>query len=101
MARFDTLDMASGGLALVLEPHASWEQFTDYSEDWISRLNATVLVPPITSFDECLVEVRIGSGDFWITYDDFQAAIHLEAKELQYNSTILALQQQLRQGSQS
>lgn len=96
MARFDIQKMASGGFALILEPHSRWEQFPEYSEKWIRELNAHILSAPIVSVDECLVEVRIESGYFWITYDDFQSAIHLEPQEIKYNDIVLSLQKRLR-----
>jgi len=89
--------MASGGFALILEPHSRWEQFPKYSEKWIKELNAQILSAPVISVDECLVEVRIDGGDFWISYDDFQSAIHLEPKEIKYNDIVLSLQKQLRE----
>ena len=96
MSRFDIQKMASGGLALVLEPRSKWSQFPKYSEKWIKKLNGHALGKPVISADECLVEVRIDNGDFWITYDDFQSSIQLEPKDIKYNDIILSLQKRLR-----
>lgn len=96
MTQFDTVDMASGGLALVLEPKATWAQFAAITEKWIERLKAEVLSAPVISADECLVEVKVSEGKFWMTYDDFQSNIQLEPLEPRFNHVILALQKVLR-----
>lgn len=88
--------MASGGLALVLEPQATWEQFPAKTEQWIERLKAKVLAAPVISADECLVEVMVSEGKFWMTYDDFQSNIQLEPVEPRFNHIILTLQKALR-----
>ncbi len=96
MTQFATVDMASGGLALVLEPKATWAQFPAKTEKWIDRLKAEVLSAPVISADECLVEVRVSDGRFWMTYDDFQSNIQLEPVEPRFNHIILNLQKALR-----
>ena len=96
MTQFDTVDMASGGLALVLEPKATWAQFPAKTKKWIGRLKAEVLSAPVISADECLVEVRVSDGRFWMTYDDFQSNIQLEPVEPRFNHIILNLQKALR-----
>ena len=99
MTQFETVDMASGGLALVLEPKATWEQFPSKTEKWIERLKAKVLAAPVISADECLVTVMVSEGTFWMTYDDFQSNIQLEPVEPSFNHIILTLQKVLRNGS--
>jgi hypothetical protein len=96
MKQFDTVDMASGGLALVLEPQASWAQFPAESQKWMVRLKAEALSAPVIGCDECLVEIKVSEGSFWITYDDFQSNIQLEPMEPTFNHIILALQKELR-----
>lgn len=97
-AQFDTRGMANGGLALVLEPEAVWGDFPAYSRKWATKLAATPIAEPIMTVDECLWEVKISDGEFWITYDDFQSSIQLEPIEPCYNHIILALQRELRDG---
>jgi hypothetical protein len=97
-ARFDTVEMASGGLALVLEPEAARGDFPVFSEKWAARLGAGPIAEPVITVDECILEVKIASGEFWITYDDFQGGIQLEPKEPSYNPIVLALQTDLRNG---
>ena len=92
MKQFDTVEMANGGVALVLEPTASREKFLALSQKWVALLNAMPLATPIMSADECLVEVKIADGEFCITYDDFQRSIQLEPKEAIFNRIILELQ---------
>lgn len=81
MKRFDIQNMASGGLSLVLEPKAEWEQFPQYAEHWVTELDAQTLADAVVTADECLLEVLVRGGRFWITYDDFQASIHLEPQD--------------------
>ena len=50
---------------------------------------------PIISNDECLLEVKIHGGFFWITYDDFQSSIQIEPQKPEYNEIILNIQSQL------
>ncbi len=95
MNKFEIDEMASGGFALILEPVASWELFSVLSKKWIKKLNAKSIGKPIISANECLIEVKIDEGDFWITYDDFQSAIHLEPKDKKYNNIVLAIQREL------
>jgi hypothetical protein len=95
MEQFDTTQMANGGLALVLEPSSTWEDFPALSKKWISRLNAHVLSTPNISVDECLIEVEISGGKFWITYDDFQSGIQLEPKQPEFNGIVARLRDEL------
>ena len=81
MKRFDIQNMASGGISLVLEPKASWEEFPQYAEHWANRLDAQKLADAVVTADECLLEVLVRGCRFWITYDDFQASIHLEPQD--------------------
>ena len=96
MKQFDTVEMASGGLALVLEPNSAWEDFPSLSKKWAAQLNAKLLSEPILSADECMLEVGISGGKFWITYDDYQSSIQLEPKENRFNDIVLQLQRDLR-----
>jgi hypothetical protein len=96
MEQFNAVQMANGGLALVLEPSSTWEEFPVLSKKWISKLNAHVLSKPTITVDECLVEVEISGGKFWITYDDFQSSIQLEPKEPELNEIVIKLQDKLR-----
>ncbi len=95
-SQFETGNMASGGLALVLEPVAQWEQFPDLAKKWVAILNAEAASTPIISENECLLAVRIDGADFWITYDDWQECIQLEPQEKEFNHIVLALQKRLR-----
>lgn len=99
MEQFEVAQMASGGLALVLEPSCTWEEFPALSKKWISRLNARELSKPIITFDECLVEVEISDGRFWITYDDFQSSIQLEPKKPEFNEIVTTLHAKLNGGA--
>jgi|GEM_PF-1742647 len=81
MNKFETVEMASGGLALVLEPCAEWSDFSKYSKSWAQKLKANVLKNPVVSTDECLQEVEIEGQKFLITYDDFQSSIQLAPSE--------------------
>lgn len=56
---FDTQQMAHGGLALILEPAASWEEFSHYAEVWAERIKAGKASRPVLSVNECLLQVRI------------------------------------------
>lgn len=96
IAQFDTVEMESGSLALVLEPKAAWGEFPAYSKIWVTRLGAKPISEPIVTVDECILGVKIQDGEFWITYDDFQSSIQLEPREPSYNRIIIALQKQLR-----
>lgn len=95
-AQFDTVEMESGSLALVLEPKATWGDFSAYSKMWMTRLGAKSISEPIMTVDECMLGVEIQDGEFWITYDDFQSSIQLEPREPSYNRLIVALQKELR-----
>ncbi|RYY77215.1 MAG: hypothetical protein EOO52_06985 [Gammaproteobacteria bacterium] len=96
MNKFETVEMASGGLALVLEPSAEWGDFSKHSTSWAKKLKANVLKDPVISIDECLQEVEIEGQRFWITYDDFQSSIQLEPSEKSFNGIILAIQKILK-----
>lgn len=97
MQQFQTQQMHSGGLALVLEPLSRWEDFPRYAAKWEAKLGAERLSEPVISADECLLAIRIGGGVFWITYDDFQSAIHLEPQDNKYNEIITELQKRFRE----
>jgi len=96
MNKFETVEMASGGLALVLEPSAEWSDFSKHSTNWAQKLKAKVLKNAVISIDECLQEVEIEGRKFWITYDDFQSSIQLEPFEKSFNGIILAIQKVLK-----
>jgi len=96
MVQFESGDMHSGGIYLVLVPSSRWEEFPSHASHWIAKLAAEPLSDPIISVDECLQEVKIEDGFFWITYDDFQSAIHLKPKEKKFNEIVLRLQKQLK-----
>lgn len=96
MEQFDTVEMASGGLALVLEARSSWEEFSSYLKKWVAQLNAKQISEPVINVDECLAEVEILDGRFWITYDDFQGGIQLEPMEDSFNIIVIKLQKELR-----
>lgn len=96
MKQFDVTEMASGGKALILEPVATWEKFPMFSKKWVKLLNAKELSKSVISFDECLQEVEIRGGKFWITYDDFQSSIQLEPKDSDFNYVVIELQMELR-----
>jgi hypothetical protein len=98
MDQFDTVKMASGGLALVLEPSSTWDEFPAHAEKWKRRLNAKSLSKIVITFDECIAEVAVADGEFWITYDDFQSSIQLEPKNPRYNNIVAQLQADLRHG---
>lgn len=95
MNRFDIADMASGGIALVLEPEAAWEDFPGYAKKWAERLGAKQVSEPVITFDECLLEVQVDGGRFWITYDDFQSSIQLEPRDKKYNDIVLSIRKRL------
>jgi hypothetical protein len=99
MDQFDTVKMASGGLALVLEPLSTWDEFAAHAEKWKQRLNAKFLSKMVITFDECIAEIVVADGEFWITYDDFQSSIQLEPKNPRYNNIVTQLQAELRHGS--
>jgi hypothetical protein len=67
MDQFDTVKMASGGLALVLEPSSTWGEFPAHVEKWKRRLGAMSLSKAVITFDECIAEVAVADGVFWIT----------------------------------
>lgn len=93
---FDTININAGGIALVLEIPAAWEDFQDCANKWSAKLGAKKVSTPIITADECLLEVVINGGFFWITYDDFQSSIQLEPKDKKYNAIILSIQKQLQ-----
>jgi len=99
MNKFETVEMASGGLALVLESNAEWSDFSKHSTNWTQKLKANVLKDAVISTDECLQEVEIEDRKFWITYDDFQSSIQLEPSEKSLNGVILAIQKILKSSS--
>ncbi len=96
MKNFDLIEMASGGLALVLEYPAVWDDFLHLSVKWAGKLKGKIVGEPIISVDECLLEVNIRGGSFWISYDDWQSALHLEPKSKEYNTIILELRKELQ-----
>lgn len=98
MDQFDTVKMASGGLALVLEPSLTSDELPAHAEKWKRRLNAKFLSKIVITFDECIAEVAVADGEFWITYDDFQSSIQLEPKNPCYNNIVAQLQADLRHG---
>jgi hypothetical protein len=97
MKQFDIVRMASGGLALVLEATSTWDEFPAYAEKWTRQLNAKSLSKPVVTFDECMAEIALSDGKFWITYDDFQASIQLEPTDSRYNNIVIQLQAELQQ----
>lgn len=99
MDQFDTVKMASGGLALVLEPSSTWDEFPAHVEKWKRRLNAKSLSKMVITFDECIADVALAGSEFWITYDDFQSSIQLEPKNPSYNDIVAQLQAELRHGN--
>jgi len=99
MNKFETVEMASGGLALVLEPSAEWHDFSKHSTKWAQKLKANVLNNAVISNDECLQEVEIEGHKFWITYDDFQSSVQLEPSEKSSNDIILSIQKMLKNSS--
>jgi hypothetical protein len=101
MDQFDVVKMASGGLALVLEATSTWDEFPAHAEKWTRRLNARSLSKPVITVDECIAEVAIASGEFWITYDDFQSSIQLETKNQRYNDIVMRLQAEFRDNARS
>jgi hypothetical protein len=96
MYQFDTVKMASGGLALVLEMSSTWDAFPAHAEKWKRRLNAKSLSQIVITVDACIAEVAVADGEFWITYDDFQSSIQLEPKNPRYNNIVAQLQAELR-----
>jgi hypothetical protein len=96
MHQFDVVKTTSGGLALVLEAASTWSEFAAYAEKWKLRLNAKALPKAIVTFDECIAEVAISGGEFWITYDDFQSSIQLEPKDPRSNNIVMRLQAELQ-----
>lgn len=99
MQNFEIGKMNSGSLYLILQREANWEDFADLSNEWARKLGAKAIAKPVISFDECLLEVKIGEGLFWITYDEYQNSIHLEPKLMGYDNIILALQEKLRKNT--
>lgn len=89
--------MASGGIALILEPAAHWHQFRRHARYWIKRLGAAPIAAPVISENECLWDVQLEGGRFWITYDDWQASIQLEPQNPSFNNTVIELQRALRE----
>lgn len=96
MSQLETFNMASGSLALVLEPVATWDQFPELAQQWAAKLNAETLSTPIITANECLLPVKIEEGSFWITYDNWQEGIQLEPQENKFNHIVLSLQKRLR-----
>lgn len=96
MDDYDTVEMASGGLALVLEPTATWRDFPGLADKWIQRLHAELHSKPLITSNECIATVTVSGGEFWITYDDFQSSIQLEPHDPSYNAIVLRLQAELR-----
>lgn len=97
MTSFDTVDMASGGIALILESSAEWEEFPNYAKKWVDKLGAKAISKPVISVDECLLEVEVDCGFFWLTYDDFQASIQLEPQSNAYNEIVLSIKKRLKE----
>ena len=93
--QFDIVNMASGGFALVLEPKSVWEQFPVFAKKWVKLLNAKPVSKEMITVDECMLEVKISNGLFWITYDDFQESIQLEPKDKLHNSIVLEIRNKL------
>ncbi len=87
--------MQSGGLALILDAKSTWLLFPIRSNYWVYKLGAKKIGDPIITADECILEVKIDSGYFWITYDNFQGSIQLEPKEPEYNEIVLNIQTEL------
>ena len=91
--------MASGGLALVLDPKSGWSNFPKRSKYWAQKLGAEIIHEPVITIDECILEVKINNGFFWITYDDYQSSIQLEPQEPEYNEIVLGIQSKLNEGT--
>ncbi len=87
--------MHAGGIALILDSKSTWSKFPKRSKFWAKKLKADIIKAPVISADECLLEVKIDSGYFWITYDDFQNSIQLEPKEPEFNGIVLNIQSKL------
>ena len=96
MNQFETVEMASGGLALVLEPSAKWSDFAKHAITWSRKLKAKQLNNAVITAYECLQEVEIEGRQFWITYDDFQSSIQLEPAKNFSNGIILSIQKMLK-----
>jgi hypothetical protein len=99
MQSFETGKMKSGALFLVLQAPVCWDDFRHLSAQWAAKLDAVVVSDPLITFDECLLEVKIGEGDFWISYDDYQSSICLEPKSIGHDEIVLGLQAKLRAGT--
>jgi hypothetical protein len=94
-----TNEMHSGGLALILDSKATWDEFPKRSKFWADKLGAVIIGDSIITVDECILEVKIDGGFFWITYDDFQSSIQLEPKEPEFNKIVLSIQSKLNSGT--
>ncbi len=92
---YKTTKMHSGGLSLILDKRSSWLKFQNRSKFWANKFKAKIIGDPIISNDECLLEVKIHVGFFWITYDDFQSSIQIKPQKPEYNEIILNIQSQL------
>lgn len=90
-----TTKMHSGGVALILDPKSTWSKFSKHSRFWASKLGAEIIGEPVITVDECILEVKIDGGFFWITYDNFQSSIQLEPKEPEFNEIVLNIQSKL------
>jgi hypothetical protein len=93
--KYKTIKMHSGGLALILDPKSTWSNFPKRSRYWASKLGAEIIGDPVITIDECILEIIIDNGFFWITYDNFQSAIQLEPKRPEYNEIVLNIQSKL------
>ena len=87
--------MHSGGLALILDQNSTWLKFPIRSKYWANKLGAEIIDDPVITADECILEVEIENGFFWITYDGFQRSIQLEPKDPKNNEIILNIQSKL------
>lgn len=90
-----TTKMHSGAAALILDPKSNWFKFPQRSKYWVKKLEAEIIGEPVITIDECILEVKINGGFFWISYDDIQSSIQLEPKEPKYNEIILNIQSKL------
>lgn len=79
-----------------MEPVAEWVQFPELARKWAAILNAETVSAPVVAIDECLLDVTIDCGEFWITYDNWQHGIQLEPKEKESNHIVLSLQKRLQ-----
>ena len=88
--------MASGGIALTLDPNVTWEMYPEHSRKWIKILKAKVENEADTVCERIKV-IIIAGHQFWLSFDDYEGGLHLEPHKNESNDLVIELQKKLEE----